>query len=88
VGLTVWFTGLSGAGKTTICKSVHAEFQAAEFQGNPRESAKRPIGQTARPEAAVRNWISAWRAADGRPFDRVQNGVSQNSLGWQIMVGW
>ena len=24
-GLTVWFTGLSGAGKTTICKSVHAE---------------------------------------------------------------
>lgn len=25
LGLTVWFTGLSGAGKTTICKSVHAE---------------------------------------------------------------
>ena len=24
-GLTVWFTGLSGAGKTTICRSVHAE---------------------------------------------------------------
>jgi adenylylsulfate kinase len=24
-GLTVWFTGLSGAGKTTICKSVYAE---------------------------------------------------------------
>jgi len=24
-GLTVWFTGLSGAGKTTISKSVHAE---------------------------------------------------------------
>lgn len=24
-GLTVWFTGLSGAGKTTICKSAHAE---------------------------------------------------------------
>jgi adenylylsulfate kinase len=24
-GLTVWFTGLSGAGKTTICNSVHAE---------------------------------------------------------------
>jgi adenylylsulfate kinase len=24
-GLTVWFTGLSGAGKTTICKSVHTE---------------------------------------------------------------
>jgi len=24
-GLTVWFTGLSGAGKTTICQSVHAE---------------------------------------------------------------
>lgn len=27
-GLTVWFTGLSGAGKTTICKSVHAELLA------------------------------------------------------------
>jgi adenylylsulfate kinase len=24
-GLTVWFTGLSGAGKTTISKSVHSE---------------------------------------------------------------
>jgi len=24
-GLTVWFTGLSGAGKTTICTSVHTE---------------------------------------------------------------
>lgn len=24
-GLTVWFTGLSGAGKTTICQSVEAE---------------------------------------------------------------
>jgi adenylylsulfate kinase len=24
-GLTVWFTGLSGAGKTTICNAVHAE---------------------------------------------------------------
>jgi adenylyl-sulfate kinase len=24
-GLTVWFTGLSGAGKTTICKSVQSE---------------------------------------------------------------
>src|SRR5579871_559855 len=24
-GLTVWLTGLSGAGKTTICKAVHAE---------------------------------------------------------------
>src|SRR6516164_3083767 len=24
-GLTVWFTGLSGDGKTTICRSVHAE---------------------------------------------------------------
>jgi thymidylate kinase len=64
VRLTVWFTGLSGAGKTTICKSVHAEFQAAEFQDNPREPAKCPIGWTARPEAAVRNWISACRAAD------------------------
>ncbi|HTV64012.1 MAG TPA: adenylyl-sulfate kinase [Bryocella sp.] len=24
-GLTVWFTGLSGAGKTTLCECVHAE---------------------------------------------------------------
>jgi thymidylate kinase len=55
----VWFTGLSGAGKMTICKSVHAEFQAAEFQDNPQESARCPTGQTARPEAAARNWISA-----------------------------
>jgi len=27
-GLTVWFTGLSGAGKTTICNAVHAELLA------------------------------------------------------------
>ena len=26
-GLAVWFTGLSGSGKTTICRSVHAELQ-------------------------------------------------------------
>jgi len=52
----------------------------------PRESAKCPIGQTARPEAAVRNWISAGRAASSRPFDRVQNGLRQNSPCWQIMV--
>ncbi len=27
-GLAVWFTGLSGSGKTTICRSVHAELLA------------------------------------------------------------
>ena len=27
-GLTVWLTGLSGAGKTTICKSVHVDLAA------------------------------------------------------------
>jgi bifunctional enzyme CysN/CysC len=35
IGLTVWFTGLSGSGKTTICRSVHTELLAqgirAEF---------------------------------------------------------
>lgn len=31
-GLTVWFTGLSGAGKTTICKSVHAELVALGYR--------------------------------------------------------
>jgi adenylylsulfate kinase len=31
-GLTVWFTGLSGAGKTTICKSVHAELLTRGYQ--------------------------------------------------------
>lgn len=31
-GLTVWFTGLSGAGKTTICRSVHAELQARGYR--------------------------------------------------------
>jgi adenylyl-sulfate kinase len=31
-GLTVWFTGLSGAGKTTICQSVHAELWARGFR--------------------------------------------------------
>ena len=31
-GLTVWFTGLSGAGKTTICKSVHAELLALGYR--------------------------------------------------------
>jgi hypothetical protein len=49
VRLTVWFTGLSGAGKTTICSP------SAEFQDNPRESAQCLIGQTSRPEAAVRS---------------------------------
>jgi adenylyl-sulfate kinase len=28
VGLTVWFTGLSGSGKTTICRSVYTELLA------------------------------------------------------------
>ncbi len=28
-GLTVWFTGLSGAGKTTICRNVQTELLAA-----------------------------------------------------------
>jgi adenylylsulfate kinase len=31
-GLTVWFTGLSGAGKTTICKSVHAELSTRGYR--------------------------------------------------------
>ena len=31
-GLTVWFTGLSGAGKTTICKSVHAELLTCGYR--------------------------------------------------------
>jgi bifunctional enzyme CysN/CysC len=35
IGLTVWFTGLSGSGKTTICRSVYTELLAqgirAEF---------------------------------------------------------
>lgn len=31
-GLTVWFTGLSGAGKTTICRSVHAELLALGYR--------------------------------------------------------
>lgn len=28
IGLTVWFTGLSGSGKTTICRSVYTELLA------------------------------------------------------------
>jgi bifunctional enzyme CysN/CysC len=31
-GLTVWFTGLSAAGKTTICKCVHAELTARGYR--------------------------------------------------------
>ncbi len=31
-GLTVWFTGLSGAGKTTICKSVDAELRTCGYR--------------------------------------------------------
>jgi adenylylsulfate kinase len=31
-GLTVWFTGLSGAGKTTICDSVHAELRTRGYR--------------------------------------------------------
>jgi adenylylsulfate kinase len=31
-GLTVWFTGLSGAGKTTICKCVHAELMTLGYR--------------------------------------------------------
>lgn len=31
-GLTVWFTGLSGAGKTTICDSVYTELLALGFR--------------------------------------------------------
>src|SRR5258707_5068676 len=57
-------------------------------QDNPRESTKCPISQTARPEAAVGfGYQQPARAADGRPFDRVRNGLWQNPRGWQIMVG-
>jgi hypothetical protein len=52
-----------------------------------QESTNCPIGQTAHPEAAIRNWISSSTAADGRPFDRLQNGLLQNFPGWQIIVG-
>jgi len=31
-GLTVWFTGLSGAGKTTICNAVYTELLAQGFK--------------------------------------------------------
>jgi adenylylsulfate kinase len=31
-GLTVWFTGLSGAGKTTICKSVQSELLIHDYR--------------------------------------------------------
>ncbi|HEY3627205.1 MAG TPA: adenylyl-sulfate kinase [Terracidiphilus sp.] len=31
-GLAVWFTGLSGAGKTTICRSVRAELSMLGFR--------------------------------------------------------
>lgn len=32
LGLTVWFTGLSGAGKTTICRAVQTELLARRIQ--------------------------------------------------------
>lgn len=31
-GLTVWFTGLSGAGKTTICTAVHEELASRGYR--------------------------------------------------------
>ncbi|GAB4237012.1 MAG: adenylyl-sulfate kinase [Elainellaceae cyanobacterium] len=31
-GVTIWFTGLSGAGKTTICRAVEAELRAKGHQ--------------------------------------------------------
>lgn len=31
-GLTVWFTGLSGAGKTTICQAVEKELRAQGYR--------------------------------------------------------
>ena len=31
-GLTVWFTGLSGAGKTTLCNAVHGRLAARGFR--------------------------------------------------------
>src|SRR6185369_14909445 len=32
IGLTVWFTGLSGAGKTTLCNAVSAELLELGFK--------------------------------------------------------
>ncbi len=31
-GVTVWFTGLSGAGKTTICQAVEKDLRARQFK--------------------------------------------------------
>lgn len=31
-GLTVWFTGLSGAGKTTLSRAIHAELSARGYR--------------------------------------------------------
>jgi adenylylsulfate kinase len=31
-GLTVWFTGLSGAGKTTLCNAVYSEFSSRGYR--------------------------------------------------------
>lgn len=52
-GLTVWFTGLSGAGKTTICEHVRKELVVREFPvevldgDSVRKHLSRDLGYTA-----------------------------------------
>ena len=48
-GLTVWFTGLSGAGKTTISEAVAAELSARGLQGLLNQIVFAPTKQTRDP---------------------------------------
>jgi hypothetical protein len=88
VRLKMWVTGLSDAGKTTICKFRPRRIPGRRIPGYPRES---PLSaRSARPRVLKQPFEIGYqplRAADGRPLDRVQNGLLQNSPDWQIVVG-
>jgi adenylylsulfate kinase len=61
-GLTVWFTGLSGAGKTTICKAVATELLAHGLQVEVIDG------------DVIRNYLSLQRPGlqQGRPDENIR----------------
>jgi hypothetical protein len=86
-GLTVWFTGLSGAGKTTICRSVATELLA---QGLPVEIID---GDVIRRNLCRDLGFSrkvGWKISAGSPLSRSSSRPMELSCSWRpsLRIEW